>query len=316
MNRIILHISYLLGHHDCVVVPGLGAFMNHYREAWIDEDTLDFHAPSVSVGFNPEIDYNDWMIADSISRRESISREAALRIVNDEVKAMRYQLENDRELSLGKLGLLRFNGGATPEFFTEISNSENVFSGLSALSLRDADIEETAVAVGEPLNNGHHILSGFMRVAVCFVAVFMAVTFFLHSSVSDDSDTNFASIDSGLSAYALADAIWGTNPPASPELIIARVNNDMMDEPEIIQSAPNFRLDGNDPYLVIVGSFATSVQAEKFMSQFGAADLGLMVSDGNYRVYAASATTLSAAVAAAESQSVKSRFSQAWVLKQ
>ncbi|MDE6582397.1 MAG: hypothetical protein K2K47_07720, partial [Duncaniella sp.] len=197
MNRIILHISYLLGHHDCVVVPGLGAFMNQYREAWIDEDTLDFHAPSVSVGFNPEIDYNDWMLADSISRRESISREAAMRIVNDEVKAMRYQLETDRELSLGEIGILRFNGGVTPEFFTTSSPAANIFSGLRSLSLSDADVEESAPAVTGPLNTRHLVLSGFMRVAACFVAVFMDVTFFIHRSESDSENVNFASIDSG-----------------------------------------------------------------------------------------------------------------------
>lgn len=314
VNRIILHISYLLGHHDCVVVPGLGAFLNHYRQAWIDEETMSFHAPSVSVGYNPEIDYNDWMLADSISRREEISREAAMKIVTEEVKSLRYQLENDREIWLGELGMLRFNGGETPEFIPSATPVENNFAGLTSLSLIDNDAVETAAETEAPASRTLPLLSGFIRVAACFVAIFMVVTFFLHFSSDDESNVHYASIDSGLSAYALADALWGSNPPAAPELYIAARHDEQKAAAEVKHNVET-RLNGEDAYLVIVGSFATSEQAAKFMSQHKDIKLGLMEADGNYRVYAASAATLSSAVAAADSELIKGRFAQAWVLK-
>lgn len=321
VNRIILHISYLLTHHDCVVVPGLGAFLNHYREAWIDEKTFVFHAPSVSVGFNPEIDYNDWMLADSISRREEISRESAMRIVTEEVKSMRYQLESDREISLGELGILRFNGGSTPEFIADPDKADSAFAGLRDINLNDTD---EVVSIGEhmaPARNRHPLITGFLRVAACFAAILMAATLFLHISGDDNrSDVHFASIDSGLSAYALADALWGNNPPATPELVIAGVveKQTEVEVKHVINASSReiTRINGDDPYLVIVGSFASAEQAETFMSRHGDYNLGLMTTDGNYRVYAASARSIQAALEAADSPLFKERFAQSWVLKQ
>lgn len=324
VNQVLLHISYLLCHHDCVVVPGLGAFLNYRHGAWIDENTLDFHAPSVSVGFNPEIDYNDWMIADSISRRDGISREAAMKQINDEVKALRYQLETDREVSLGEIGLLRFNGGVTPEFLPSV-NVNDSYSGLSTLHLNDPEESSGSQSAGidNVTDRRSSVLSGFIRVAACFVAILMAATFFLHIPATDDnSDVHFAAIDSGLSAYTLADALWGNTPPPAPELLIAshKVTAGTEISAKDIVSQNNqvsvARLDVNDPYLVIVASFSSYSQAEKFISQHSGSNLEIVAADGNYRIFAASARSLSEAMASSESAELREHFPNAWVLRQ
>ncbi len=323
MNHLSLHISYLLGHHDCVVVPGLGAFINNYKSAWIDETTMEFHGPSVSVVFNPELDYNDWMIADSISRRESISREAALKILNDEVKALRFQLETDREVSLGELGSLRFNGGATPEYepATAIS-SLSVFAGLPVLNRNEAaELPAQQEVVAGPADN-HAVFpgGGFWRVAACIIAIFMAATFlFRPDGNRADSEIHFAGIESGLSAYTLVDILRGENPSDVPALYIAMPAERNVSEKPV--SAPDnsgteaLRLDSNDRYYVIVASFETAAQARNFITLHTDNELRVFNADDNYRVYAATSPTLAGAMEIVDTPSFKAAFSQAWILK-
>ena len=39
MERLSIHIEYLLLRHDCVVVPGFGAFINARSEARVDSES-------------------------------------------------------------------------------------------------------------------------------------------------------------------------------------------------------------------------------------------------------------------------------------
>ena len=62
MIDIAQHIEYLLLHHDCVVVPGLGAFIVNDENARYDSGSHSFMPPVRTVGFNPEVRHNDAML--------------------------------------------------------------------------------------------------------------------------------------------------------------------------------------------------------------------------------------------------------------
>ena len=64
-------------HHECVVVPGFGAFMLNHESARYDAKTQRFLPPSRTLGFNPEVRHNDALLLGSISRREGVSLENA-----------------------------------------------------------------------------------------------------------------------------------------------------------------------------------------------------------------------------------------------
>lgn len=104
MNCIISHIEYLIARHDCVVMPGWGAFVAHYEPAFYDDATAIFSAPRRLITFNPQISHADGMVAASVSRKQQITFEQASRIVNADIEAMRSQLSRDGEVSLGLLG--------------------------------------------------------------------------------------------------------------------------------------------------------------------------------------------------------------------
>ncbi|MBA3284223.1 MAG: SPOR domain-containing protein, partial [Nitrosopumilus sp.] len=53
------HISQLLYHHDCVIVPGFGGFVTNSQPARIHPVQHQFYPPSKSLGFNIHLRRND-----------------------------------------------------------------------------------------------------------------------------------------------------------------------------------------------------------------------------------------------------------------
>ncbi|MCC8177126.1 MAG: hypothetical protein LIO91_11985 [Bacteroidales bacterium] len=104
MKSIERHISFLIARHDCVVVPGFGAFVAQYTPARILRDTGVILPPSRAISFNREIDHNDGMLATSIARAASISYDQAAQSVAEQVAAMKAQLQADGTFTLPFVG--------------------------------------------------------------------------------------------------------------------------------------------------------------------------------------------------------------------
>ena len=79
------HIEILLLSNDCVIVPGLGAFVAHHIAAGYDEQEGLFFPPLRTVGFNPQITMNDSTLAQSYADAYDISYPEALKILEKEV---------------------------------------------------------------------------------------------------------------------------------------------------------------------------------------------------------------------------------------
>ena len=89
---------------------------------------------------------------------------------------------------------------------------------------------------------------------------------------------------------------------------------------EVIENIPvkNIvkRLDNqSDLYYLVVGSFYTRDEAEKYISQHTEIPLGILAKDGRYRVYAASGTTSAQVYEAAKSEAISSRYPDSWVCR-
>ena len=68
MNHLILHIEYLLLRHDCVIVPGLGAFIATASPALIDVVKGPMLPPRRSVMVNQAVTTADGLLPNSIGR--------------------------------------------------------------------------------------------------------------------------------------------------------------------------------------------------------------------------------------------------------
>ena len=151
MFSIIEHIEYLMSRHDCVVVPGWGAFIANYTTARYDSERAVLERPRRAVGFNAEVTHNDGLLAQSIMRREGMDFDEAMRFIADSVAAYRQQLAADSEVSMGRLGYFRRNDGRYIEFVPfSHAYSNDVYFGLADVDIKSLSALENDMAAGSP----------------------------------------------------------------------------------------------------------------------------------------------------------------------
>ena len=144
MISIIEHIEYLLSCHDCVVVPGWGAFIANYTPAAIGTDAMGLiEPPRRVIGFSSSITHNDGVLAQSMVRREGISFEVAMRHINGSVSSLLRQLEKGNDVSIGRVGYFRRVDGSYNEFVPQgLSLALNPFYGLAGLGIKTVETLE------------------------------------------------------------------------------------------------------------------------------------------------------------------------------
>ncbi len=110
------HIEILLLDNDCVIVPGLGGFMAHHVCAHYEEQEQLFLPPLRTLGFNPKLRINDFLLAQSYIEAYDISYPEAVNRINDEVNELKQHLENEGSYELNDIGTLSMNEDGHYEF--------------------------------------------------------------------------------------------------------------------------------------------------------------------------------------------------------
>jgi len=150
MLSIIEHIEYLLTCHDCVAVPGWGAFIANYSQAHYDEQQALMARPRRDVTFNAGVTHNDGLLAQSLVRREGMTFDQAMRFIADSVTTFRQQLAMDSEVSMGRLGYFRRNDGRYIEFVPfDADNAIDGYYGLADVNVKTVDVLERELAEQE-----------------------------------------------------------------------------------------------------------------------------------------------------------------------
>ena len=143
MFSITEHIEYLAAHHDCVVIPGWGAFVANDNAANYDVRRMLFEHPRRTMVFNAEVDHNDGLLAQSLMRREGMDYDTAMRFITDSVATFRRQLAHGGEVSMGRLGHFRSPKGRYVEYvpFSPLALNDKYF-GLNDLNVKTVDMLE------------------------------------------------------------------------------------------------------------------------------------------------------------------------------
>lgn len=331
MNSIYAHIEYLIRHQDCVIIPGFGAFVAHYQAAHIDADTGIMMPPARLIGFNSTLNHNDGLLAMSISRRCKLSYDNAVASINEQVNSMRYQLNNDKELSIGRLGLLKLNSGNNIEFEQHIHfATSSEFIGLSPIAVSPIDAKEkpeiSNISTSIKKDSIQFTIKrDSFRIAASIVAI-IGLGFLLSTPVIDNNvDYASLSVATNKVEYAPNTRII---PQISPEDIIISIPSDtdakitidttsIINTPQIAtdySNNANIRLSANDNYYLIVASLATRELAEKYIANSND-NLGLLEKDGKYRIYAATGSSPKQAMEPTQSERFAKKYPGAWVCR-
>jgi hypothetical protein len=109
LKVLIQHIESLLPEHDCVVVPGLGGFVQNQIKARIQSDSSLFYPATKEIGFNPRLKFNDGLLAQSYQELFGMSFEEANIQIQQAVREITGKLEEGKFVRLGRTGTLSLN---------------------------------------------------------------------------------------------------------------------------------------------------------------------------------------------------------------
>lgn len=110
------HIEILLLEHDCVIVPGLGAFMAHHQPAEYSEADGLWYPPQRTVGFNAQLNINDALLPQSYADACDVSYPEALRLIEREVEGVKRTLADEGRYEFYGIGTLLMAEGGGYDF--------------------------------------------------------------------------------------------------------------------------------------------------------------------------------------------------------
>ncbi len=100
------HISNLLKHHNCVIVPEFGGFIANYESAWINRQRALIFPPYKQILFNGNLTQNDGLLANELVIKTAVSYSDALAKISVQVKDWRKKLEEGHRIELEEIGFL------------------------------------------------------------------------------------------------------------------------------------------------------------------------------------------------------------------
>lgn len=140
-------IHHLLYTHDCVVVPGFGGFLTHYRPARLDDQRKLVHPPAKDLSFNRHLIRQDGLLSDQFAKREGLDYRAAISAVDQEVGAWKKELDVKGRLEVGRIGTFFRDAESNLQF--EPDKRVNFLK--DAYGLRPVAANPVALAVPTPV---------------------------------------------------------------------------------------------------------------------------------------------------------------------
>lgn len=334
MNNVVRHIEYLLLSNDCVIIPGLGAVLAQTLPAHYDAREELFYPPVREFSFNGALTRGDGLLVSSVARAKSVTYEAASRIVDEEVVAMRSQLAAEGRLSLGRIGELEsgrdgsmfFNPGVVPAL-------DPAYGWLQPLAVAPVTLHKTADATGAV--SGRHQRTGsrpwlhkisYMTKIAASVAALAAVGFVLSTPIKVE-DAQLASLGIGpfsstaRSAEPVSTSLF-ERPGTSSSALVLVLSAHPDAATQVDTAAYNRRHTLPEPaarkkgrYCYVIASLGSRPEAERYISRNGTGGLGILDKDGRFRVYAVSGDTSADVLATARQEGLDARYPDAWVCR-
>lgn len=155
--RIENYIEKLLYSHNCVVVPGFGAFLAHEKPAETCKVTHVFYPPSKSTSFNAQLCKNDGVLVAEIAKDKKLTYEALLHEVEKVSESWKKKLEHGESILLATIGKLWYNEEQKiqfqPEDKTNYLTASFGLSSFLAIPIR-SEIQKEAI---ETLQEKHPV---------------------------------------------------------------------------------------------------------------------------------------------------------------
>lgn len=315
MQNISLHIEYLLRTHDCVILPGIGAFLRTRRPATCDEATGTISAPATQVCFNSSIVTSDGLLTHSVARRDKVSFEEASVMVSAAAESCRNALSHYGELAIGHLGLLRLDEEDRISFHPYRDLFDRIWTAVSpAAPTTDKTLEEEIPALMP--DSRYYVLRVSRRavryaamVAVCLLT---AATLMLPSANRTAPDMTvsrqYASVVPGVEKLGAGNDRQASDASShATDLAGTGTEVETHEQAAAVTEQPL-------RFYLIVATFSREDDCRKFIEmQPDSSSLGIISSGKVCRVYSAASSDRDALTATMASAEHKTLHPQSWI---
>ncbi|PQJ31376.1 sporulation protein [Nonlabens arenilitoris] len=114
--QIATYISDLLYRHECVVLPGYGAFISRRVPAQHFASSHTIYPPKKGLSFNAQIQQNDGLLVNYVATVESIPYQQAVQEVRNYVRFLDHELDTNGVVTIHKIGRFTRNEEQSLQF--------------------------------------------------------------------------------------------------------------------------------------------------------------------------------------------------------
>lgn len=291
------HISRLLYDHECVVVPGFGAFLTRYYAAEVNHATHMMRPPSRRVYFNSSIRENDGLLAKSISYAEQVTYQKALTTISNEVDAWQKVLKSGKKLNLSGIGRLYLDDASRLQFnpsleinYTPASYGLGIFR--SPAIQREVEIRksiskaiEKHVITEHPETNKKKVAGWVSWAAVLGPVILASAIGYAYFTTTpqvfeNNSGFNWISYSRNISNEMVKDN-------AAPEETVTSTENTSPEREAAVEKVVEEKMEIAAPapvkghYHIVVGSFKDQENASTYISELQAKGYDAYLAQGD-----------------------------------
>lgn len=286
MNYINLHIEYLLRHHDCVIVPGIGAFVAISHPASLDKENGIFLPPQRYIVFNSAIHTDDGLLANSYARHKGVSFETAHSLLAKDIEQLSRTLDRTGVSVIGHIGTLHKSEDGRMTF-TPGHSVETAMHRLGMYSIScvrhsnmspvacPVDSEDIVSPTPKTFDDRYYYIpvhKTFARIAASLALVLTVALAYMvqpYSGLYRPVEASVLPVEKVLRFHSRSNRVNDTIPgrtsdslnPVSGRLDTATLSENVTEE-DVSTSAVN-------TYNLVIGAFATENEAQRYISQVG-----------------------------------------------
>ena len=188
------HISRLIASHDCVIIPGFGAFLSHRISAHYNAEEQIFMPPRRTLGFNPQITMDDALLTTAYMQQYGISYNQAAILMKDDIKKLKKRLSRKGQLYFGELGILSMNIDGVISFEpTENGIDDPDNYGMMPLPIAMLSQKEEQTIT---IKINRHRISQYIAAAAAIIIMFIFVTPLSEHTFKNDTKASLGSFAS------------------------------------------------------------------------------------------------------------------------
>jgi nucleoid DNA-binding protein len=308
MENIDIHISTLLYHHECVIVPGLGGFVADPVPASFDEEKNMFFPPSKEIVFNANLKHNDGLLISHIANIKAVSYEEAGSLVNEFVADVTQKLKSGKRVSLDKVGELSAEHDGTVAFTPDSNENFNTDAfGLSSFHFNPhVPYQRKTYRLHPSVKRAARFKASHIAASVAIVAGL----FFFSPEVKNPSIEQAGTFEFMIPV---------NNPvltrEAEKKAAVEQTAEKLTETPAAVTNT-DF---SEKRYFIIAGSFKREDQAETYCNNLrlkqGTEPAVIQSSNGRFRVAVNGFDDKADAIAALKSLRGHKEFKHAWILR-